>query len=176
MALHPWALHAGNVTAFWWAPVLAIASLAIGNTDVAVIRRLRESSNAAIARHDTAGIAAILASNVVVVTSTSAVMIGRDVNAGRFAEQFRAYPDVVYRRTPVEVTVYAPWRMASETGTWTGSWTEPDGKVAIGGHYFAKWHEVAGRWQVESETYVPGHCRGSTYCAVRSPQAPSGPR
>lgn len=42
----------------------------------ALIRQLRQTSNAAIARHDTAGIAAILAPNVVVVASTSAVAVG----------------------------------------------------------------------------------------------------
>ena len=130
-----------------------------------LIRQLRESSNAAIARHDTAGIAAILAPNVVVVASTSAVTVGRDANAARFAEQFRTRPDVVYRRTPREVTVFAPWRMASESGTWTGSWTHSDGKVTISGRYFAKWQQVEGRWLVQSETYMPERCSGSAYCS-----------
>lgn len=129
-----------------------------------LIRQLRESSNAAIARHDTAGIAAILAPNVVVVASTSSATVGRDANTARFAEQFRARPDVVYRRTPREVIVFAPWRMASESGTWTGSWTHSDGKVTISGRYFAKWQEVEGRWLVQSETYMPERCSGSAYC------------
>ncbi len=129
------------------------------------IRGLRESSNVAIARHDTAGISNILAPNVVVVASTSDVTVGRDANAARFAELFRTRPDVVYRRTPREVTVFTPWRMASESGTWTGSWTAADGNVTISGRYFAKWQEVDGRWLVQSETYMPEQCSGSAYCA-----------
>ena len=150
--------------------LVAVARQVAAQSDVArrsatLIRQLRESSNAAIARHDTAGIAAILAPNVVVVASTSAVTVGRDANAARFAEQFQTRPDVVYRRTPRQVTVFAPWRMASESGTWTGSWTTDDGKVTIGGRYFAKWQEVEGRWRVQSETYMPERCSGSAYCA-----------
>jgi uncharacterized protein (TIGR02246 family) len=156
---------------------LALAALTLGasalaaqsatdRANAAEIRRLRESSNAAIARHDTAGIAAIFAPQVMVLTSNSAVMIGRDVNAQRFAEQFRTRPDVVYRRTPTEVRIFAPWRMASEHGRWTGSWTDTDGKLAIGGSYFAKWRQVDGRWLVESETYVPERCTGGRYCST----------
>jgi hypothetical protein len=78
--------------------------------------------------------------------------------------QFRARPDVVYRRTPSEVRVFAPWRMASEEGTWVGSWTEPDGTLTIGGRYFAKWRRVGDAWFVESETYVPEQCTGSAFC------------
>jgi ketosteroid isomerase-like protein len=130
------------------------------------IRRLRELSNAAIARHDTAGLGAILAPNVIVVSSNSAHIDGRDTNVQRFAEQFRARPDVTYRRTPVTVRVFAPWGMASEEGRWSGSWTADDGKVSIGGTYFAKWRQLNGAWRVESETYVPDRCRGSAYCSV----------
>lgn len=132
--------------------------------DADAIRRLRESSNAAIARHDTAGFGAVLATTLTIVTSNSIHWQGRDSYVVRMAEQFRSRPDVVYRRSPAEVKVFAPWRMASESGTWTGSWTEPDGKVAIGGIYFAKWRQLNGRWFIESETYVPERCAGSAYC------------
>ena len=130
----------------------------------AEIRRSRATSNAAIARHDTAGIGLILADHVVVVTSNSAQAIGRATNLQRFADQFRARPDVVYLRTPDEVRVFEPWGMASEHGRWNGSWTDTDGKVTIGGRYFAKWRRVNGRWLVESETYVPETCTGGAYC------------
>ena len=54
--------------------------------------------------------------------------------------------------------------MASERGRWTGSWTDTDGKISIGGSYFAKWRKLNGRWMVESETYVPETCTGGAYC------------
>ena len=132
--------------------------------DGRTIRDLRSSSNAAIAKHDTAGIGAILADNVVVVTSNSVHAIGRATNLQRFAEQFRSRPDVVYVRTPDEVRTFAAWGMASERGRWTGSWTDTDGKISIAGSYFAKWRKLNGRWLVESETYVPESCTGGAYC------------
>ena len=140
------------------------SAFAQSRPDEDVIRQRRASSNAAIARHDTTGIGAILADNVVVVTSNSVHAIGRATNIQRFAEQFRSRPGVVYVRTPDEVKVFEPWGMASERGRWTGSWTDPDGKINIGGSYFAKWRKVSGAWVVESETYVPETCTGGVYC------------
>jgi uncharacterized protein (TIGR02246 family) len=145
-------------------PLWAPADDTTGGPDAVAIRGLRERSNDAIVRHDTAGIAAVFAPDVVVVTSTSAHVAGRDANARLFAEGFRTHPDVVYRRTPIEVTVHAPWHMASEEGRWTGSWTDPDGKITLSGRYFGKWRVVDGRWRVESETYVLEECRGGAYC------------
>jgi ketosteroid isomerase-like protein len=137
-----------------------------GGVHAREIRRLRERSNAAIARHDTAGIVAILAPNVMVLSSTSAAAIGRAANGAAFAEQFRTRPDVIYRRTPTEVRMFEPWMMASESGQWTGSWSEPGGRVSVGGSYFAKWRRIDGRWLVESEAYVPERCAGAGYCAL----------
>lgn len=149
--------------------LLSLVGSAIGaqstGSDVAEIRRLRESSNAAIARHDTAGIGAILAPQLVVVSSNSAQSIGRQAMLDRFAQQFAARADVTYRRTPRDVRVFAAWGMASEAGEWTGSWTDPDGKLSLGGRYFAKWRKLDGSWRVESETYVPEYCTGGAYCA-----------
>lgn len=132
-----------------------------------IIRSRRQSSNEAIARHDTAGIAAIFAPNVVVVSSASDHTLGKRENTERFAEIFKARPDVVYRRVPDTVEVFAPWLMASEKGHWTGSWTGPDGKISIGGSYFAKWRIIGDQWLVESETYVPVSCSGGAYCTTK---------
>ena len=145
-------------------PLWSSADDTTGGPDARSIRTLREQSNAAIARHDTAGIAATMAPNVVVVASASTTTVGRDANARRFAELFAARPDVVYRRTPTEVRPFPEWRMASEAGQWTGQWTDRDGRVVIGGSYFAKWRFVEGRWLIESETFVPERCLGGQYC------------
>ncbi len=133
-------------------------------SDEQQIRARRESSNAAIARHDAAGIGAFLAPNAIVVTSNSIHREGRDANVQSFADQFRTRPDVVYRRTPDDVRVFAPWQMAAERGRWTGSWTEADGKIQLTGSYYAKWRKVDGAWLIESETYVPETCTGGAYC------------
>jgi ketosteroid isomerase-like protein len=142
----------------------AAAGARQGPPDEEQIRTRREASNASIARHDAAAIGAVLAPNVIVVTSNSVHREGRDANVQSFAEQFRTRPDVVYRRTPDDVKVFAPWLMAAERGRWTGSWTDPDGKIQLTGSYYAKWRKVDGQWLVESETYVPETCTGGAYC------------
>ncbi|MFN0178401.1 MAG: YybH family protein [Gemmatimonadales bacterium] len=145
-------------------PLWSPADDTTGGPDARAIRALRQRSNDAIARHDTAGIGASFAPGVVVVASTSSVTVGREANLASFAGIFAERPDVIYRRTPVEVRVDPRWRMASEQGRWTGRWTAADGPVSIGGSYFAKWREIDGAWRIESETFVPERCTGGEYC------------
>jgi hypothetical protein len=83
------------------------------------------------------------------------------------AEQFKNHPDTIYVRTPRTVEVYAPWGVASERGDWTGGWTEPDGKLEIGGTYQAQWRKIDGEWLIQAELFVPTHCHGSKYCNQR---------
>jgi len=135
--------------------------------DETAIRAARARSNAAIAKHDVAGIAAHWMPDIHLVTSTSAQGTGREVNAQRMADQFKRRPDTVYVRTPVVVEVMAPWDVASERGEWTGRWTEPDGAVEIGGTYLAQWRKVDGAWLIQAELFVPTYCRGSAYCSKR---------
>jgi ketosteroid isomerase-like protein len=156
---------------------LAIVAIAFGATVVSAqdsdeqqIRRSRAYSNASIARHDTLGVGAAMANDIVVITSRSTKTSGRSNYLITFEDQFRSRPDVVYVRTPDQVRVFAPWGMASEHGTWTGSWTDSDGKIEIGGTYFAKWRKVDGRWLIESETYVPERCAGGAYCRTVPPE------
>jgi ketosteroid isomerase-like protein len=136
-------------------------------TDEQVIRDVRARSNAAIAAHDVAGIARPWLNDVHVVTSTSVQGAGSQINQQRMAAQFKNRPDTIYVRTPATIDVYAPWEVASERGTWVGRWTEPDGKLEIGGTYLAQWRKVNGEWLIQAELYVPTHCRGSKYCSQR---------
>lgn len=138
-----------------------------GGDDAGVIRAARAASNAAIAKHDIAGIARHWMPDVHIVTSTSAQGTGRDVNGQRMAQQFNRRPDTVYVRTPTAVDVNREWNVASERGEWTGRWTEPDGVVDIGGTYLAQWRQVDGTWLIQAELFVPTRCRGSKYCATR---------
>ena len=41
---------------------------------------------------------------------------------------------------------------------------DADGKVELGGSYFAKWRLIKGEGFVEGETYVPDHCAGGAFC------------
>ena len=130
----------------------------------AAIRAARAQSNAAIASHDVPGIARHWLPDVHIVTSTSAQGTGRDANADRMTQQFARRPDTVYVRTPVAVDVLIPWAVASERGTWTGRWTEPDGVVEIAGTYLAQWRHASDGWRIQAELFVPTSCRGSSYC------------
>ena len=131
------------------------------------IRDSRAASNAAIAKHDTAGIARFWMDDIHITTSTSAQANGRVPNADRMTQQFQRRADTIYVRTPSTIEVFAEWAVASERGEWIGRWTEPDGKVEIGGTYLAQWRKVDGRWLIQSELYVPTHCKGSKYCSQR---------
>jgi ketosteroid isomerase-like protein len=135
--------------------------------DEQLIRETRARSNAAIAAHDLDGIARAWMTDVHVVSSTSAQSAGSDVNRQRMARQFESRPDTVYTRTPRSIEVFAPWSVAAERGEWIGRWTEPDGKLEIGGTYQAQWRKIDGRWLIQAELFVPTHCRGSNYCRQR---------
>ncbi len=148
---------------------MAVALAAVGGQpvpidDAASIRAARADSNAAIGRHDIAGIARHWLPDVSIVTSTGAHGDGKDVNASRMEAQFTRRPDTIYVRTPTTVEVFAAWQVASERGEWTGRWTEPDGVVQIAGTYLAQWRKVDGVWRVQAEVFVPTQCSGSSYC------------
>ncbi|MBP7777154.1 MAG: nuclear transport factor 2 family protein [Acidobacteria bacterium] len=149
---------------------MAVAMAAVGGQgapadDAAAIRAARADSNAAIARHDTAGIARHWLPDVSIVTSTGTHGDGQAVNASRMAAQFERRPDTIYVRTPSSIDVFAAWNVASERGEWTGRWTEPDGVVNIAGTYLAQWRKAQGVWRIQAEVFVPTTCSGASYCA-----------
>ena len=125
------------------------------------IRMVRESSNKAIAAHDTTALAKTLTADYHVVTSRNAVSSGRKAMLDRFAADA---PDVIYVRTSEVIRVFPEWKMASETGTWTGRWAKDGGKIELTGTYFAKWHKVDGQWMIRAEVFVPLTCKGGVYC------------
>ena len=141
--------------------------LAQQSEDERLIRETRARSNDAIAAHDLMGIARAWMPDVHVVSSTSAQTAGSQANQQRMARQFELRPDTVYVRTPRAIDVLSSWSVASERGEWIGRWTEPDGKLEIGGTYQAQWRKIDGRWLIQAELYVPTHCRGSKYCERR---------
>jgi ketosteroid isomerase-like protein len=145
----------------------ASAAFAQPATDERLIREARARSNAAIAAHDPPDIAQAWMDDVHVTSSTSAQTSGRAANQERMAQQFARRADTIYVRTPVTIEVFAPWAVASERGEWIGGWTEPDGAMEIGGTYLVQWRKIDGRWMIQSELYVPTHCKGSAYCARR---------
>ena len=156
------AVGARAAHAEWSAPEAAVQ-----RSDEQQIRDARARSNAAIAAHDLAGIAREWMDDVHVVASTSNQAAGRDANQQRMARQLETRPDTIYIRQPSTIDVYSAWEVASERGEWTGRWTEPDGRLEIGGTYLAQWRKVNGAWLIQAELYVPTHCTGARYCQRR---------
>lgn len=148
-------------------PSLVLVASAQQPADEQLIREARARSNQAIAAHDLAGIARVWMEDLHVVSSTSSQAAGREANRQRMATQFKNRPDTIYVRTPTVVEVYPSWAVASERGDWTGRWTEPDGKLEIGGTYQAQWRKVDGQWLIQAELFVPTRCTGSAYCRQR---------
>ena len=140
---------------------------ALQSGDEQLIREARARSNQAIAKHDPAAIAREWAIDLHVVSSTSAQTAGRQANRERLAAQFKSRPDTIYVRRPTAIEVNPAWAVASERGEWTGTWTEPDGKLEIGGTYQAQWRKVDGQWLIQAELFVPTRCSGSKYCGQR---------
>lgn len=137
------------------------------SADVRAIVASRSRSNAAIARHDTAGIAREMMPDVTVVSSTSAIGMGVAANVSRMAAQFVRRPDTRWVRTPDSIAVFDAWGVASERGHWVGTWTEPDGPLVIRGSYHAQWRRLDGTWRIQGELFVPLRCEGGAYCRAR---------
>jgi len=134
------------------------------SSDELVIREQRELFNHAIATHDTLSIGNSWMEGFSVLTSTDVAIDGKQENIESFATHFKNRPDVVYVRSPDQVQVFESWGMASEYGHWEGSWSEGNGKIEIGGTYYAKWHKVDNQWLLRAEVYTPIHCKGGSYC------------
>lgn len=132
-----------------------------------LIRAARARSNAAIAAHDTTAMIAEWTPDYHIVSSRNSEVAGASKNAAFFAQEFGMKKDVVYVRTPGRIEVNASWDMASETGTWEGTWQAADGKVIIGGTYYAKWHRLQGKWRIRAEIFTPLYCRGSSFCDTK---------
>jgi len=154
--------------------VLALFAVTVGAQQPLserAVREARAASNAAIARRDTAALAAMVSASYHSVSSRDVHTQGRDGVLRTWVAQFAAHGDVSYVRTPATVRIYAPWEMAEERGEWVGRWTEADGRVEVRGSYTAKWRRTGGRWLLEAEVFTPLTCRGSAYC-TRSPGRP----
>ncbi len=133
------------------APVLVLDQM---DGDAIAIRSARESSNQAIARHDVDGIVSFLDDDYVITISSGKIENGRETAAGSWSQHFAEFPDVVYVRTPAEVSISRARPLAIENGTWVGTMTRPNGALKKGGQYTAAWRKVDGVWKIYSELFV----------------------
>jgi uncharacterized protein (TIGR02246 family) len=113
----------------------------------ALIRAARAASNAAIARRDPVAIAAFLAPDVHVVTSSGAHRHGREESRRSWVALFANDPTLRYVRTPTEVRVSEAAGVAHESGRWEGT--------SGTGVYAARWRREEGEWLIEAEIFTP---------------------
>ena len=131
--------------------------------DEAAIREKRAAFNAAIAKGDIKGIAAILADNVQLITGTdSALFAGKAAQLANWTEDLSDRSRGIYVRTPDRIRVSSIRPMALETGHWRGVDTA-SAKDWAAGDYVAKWRRIDGAWRIESEAYMTMSC-GGAYC------------
>lgn len=144
------------------------ANTAIGSaseaTDVASVRAVRASSNAAIAAHDIEAFTATLLPDVVVTAGNGGVLVGRDSVRASIARAFADSTFVDYVRTTDRVDVSAFKPLAAEHGHWTGHWRTANGNEEITGTYLAMWRRTDAGWRVRSEIFVSLACRGPRMC------------
>ena len=113
------------------------------------IRRLREQSNAAIARHDVGPARAILHDDARIIGSNGDLFDGAAAMARAFEERF-ADPDfVTYIRDPVSIEVDGA--TAAEAGRWTGRWKHGE----VRGTYLARWRREPAGWRIVAELFIP---------------------
>ena len=128
--------------------------------DADAIRCVRAESNQAIARHDVEAIVSSLYQEYVITVSTGDILPGREPQAESWSQHFDEFPDVVYVRTPSNVTVSQAYPLAIENGTWVGTMTTQNGALEKGGQYTASWRKADGVWKIYSELFVGLYCHG----------------
>ncbi len=133
------------------------------SADEAAIRAARDAFNAAIAKGDLGGIAAVLADNAQIITGADSLMFnGKAAEMKLWSDDLAAPSRGLYVRTPDRIELSPVGPMALETGHWKGVDTKSASDWASG-VYSAKWRRTGGKWLIESETYMTTACGGS-YC------------
>jgi ketosteroid isomerase-like protein len=112
-----------------------------------LIRAARLASNAAIARRDPDAIAAFLAPEFHVVTSSGAHRHGREESRRSWIALFASDATLWYVRTPREIRVNEAQGLAHESGEWEGTTGQ--------GIYAARWRRIGGEWLIQAELFTP---------------------
>ena len=127
------------------------------------IRAQRAAFNAAIAHGDIKAIASVLADKAQIVTGADSLLFnGKSDELRLWREDLAAPSRGIYVRTPDRIELSPVTPMAMENGHWRGVDTR-SAKAWASGTYFAKWRRIAGKWLIESETYMTTAC-GGKYC------------
>ncbi len=122
--------------------------------EVEAIRAVRLASNEAIEAQDAAAVAGSWTDDIQVTISSGTHLDGKDTYRSAFEGVFENTPGTVFVRTPETVEVADDGTIASERGTWTGTYPDQD-ITSRTGTYLAYWRKVDGRWLISAELYVP---------------------
>ena len=115
----------------------------------AQIRKAREASNIAIARHDVVGVVRDILPDYTITTGRGRHVAGRDSLTAFWKQTFAGMPGVVYRRIPLQIVISKNDTLAWETGKW-----EAAHSYSAGGNYSAMWRKVEGVWRTQAELFV----------------------
>ena len=125
------------------------------------IRSVRASFNRSIANHDAESIADYLDSEYQITTGSGVhYRETPEEDAKSWAEIFAKNVDIIYERTTEDLEISSFLDLAAESGSWVGRWTSPEGKIEMGGRYFAQWRKVDGNWKIRAEIFVTLYCNG----------------
>ena len=125
------------------------------------IEEIRTASNEAVRKHDADGIVASFDQAYQITTGSGKLFHDNpEQEKALWSEIFNQFPDVTYVRTPSRIDVSSYLPRAAESGDWVGHWTTEDGRIEVGGSYFASWIKVDGTWKIQSETFVTLYCSG----------------
>lgn len=140
---------------------LSVSAYPDSGTEKDKILKIRADSNAAIQKHDAAGIVASFDQTYQITTGSGKLFHDSpEKEEELWRTIFAEFPDVIYVRTPskIEVSTYLP--RAAESGDWVGRWTAENGEIEVGGTYSASWLKVEGSWKIQSEMFVTLYCAG----------------
>ncbi|MDM4765903.1 nuclear transport factor 2 family protein [Pelomonas sp. SE-A7] len=140
----------------WLLPfALVLASLSLAAEppgDVEQIRAKRLAYNDAIAERRIEGFAAVLAPDMVEVTSNGTVTRGVKDMAQGYADQEFKNPDFVrYERLPASIEISPNQQVAVERGRWRALNRQG---MTRSGVYQAGWVRAADGWRIKTEAYV----------------------
>lgn len=119
-----------------------------------MIRARRRLTNRLIAAHQADRLAPFLAADVRLTGGEGGMILGAPAVVEAFRQQF-ADPDfVAYERLTDDVSLDQEGQRAAESGHWTGTWKDGDGRLVLTGTYLAVWQKRIGQWVIEQELYV----------------------
>ena len=135
----------------WAVALLAIAVITrtgwAQSSDERAIRAAGDEWQRALNAHDVDRVIALHSPDAIYMLSHQPLISGATAIRAGWTEALKL-PNYTVHWTPTKIDVAGP-RVATEYGTYTESYTGPDGKIVNdGGNYITLWRKVNGKWLV----------------------------